>query len=157
MNKVLGKIPQELLHKIMGSTGVGIAISDPSKADNPLIYVNSKFLNQTGYDLEDCIGKNCRFLQGPDTDEKTVSKIRLGLESAVHTEVRILNYKKDGTPFWNELHISPIFDGNNNLIYFCGINKDITEQVLNEKVLKETIRKQEQEIKRLKRELEKIL
>lgn len=136
---------------------MGVTISDPGQADNPLIYVNSKFLTQTGYNLEDCIGKNCRFLQGPDTDEKTVSKIRLGLESSVHTEVRILNYKKDGTPFWSDLHISPIFDDDNHLVYFCGISKDVTERVLNEKVLKETIRKQELEIMRLRRELEKVL
>ena len=84
-----------------------MTISDPSLPDNPLIYANNGFEELTGYSAEEVIGRNCRFLQGPDTDEKSTEIIREAIRNERACTVQILNYKKDGTPFWNRLSITP--------------------------------------------------
>lgn len=115
----------------------GISLSDPSKPDNPLIYVNPSFVHMTGYSAEESLGKNCRFLQGPDTDPAAVDEIRDAIKEGRSCLVTLLNYRKDGTPFWNEFSISPIRDESGTITHFVGIQTDVTARVNAERALRE--------------------
>lgn len=97
-----------------------IVISDPSVKDCPMVYISSEFHQHTGYSQEESLGKNCRFLQGPETDPKDIEQISIALKRKKKITIDILNYKKDGKKFWNRLRIIPIFDDKGNLIYFAG-------------------------------------
>jgi PAS domain S-box-containing protein len=105
---------------------VGITISDPDQPDNPMVYVNDRFVEMTGYDREESIGINCRFLQGPDTDEASVAQLREAVEAAEPTSVELLNYRKDGTEFWNRVSIAPLRDGDGRVTEWVGFQEDIT-------------------------------
>ncbi len=115
----------------------GISISDAQKPDNPLIYVNPAFERMTGYTAEETIGKNCRFLQGPDTDSAALDAIRAAIREGSSCLVTLLNYRKDGTPFWNEFSISPVYDEQGTLTNFVGIQQDVTARVQAEIALHE--------------------
>ncbi|GGM62266.1 PAS domain S-box-containing protein [Halarchaeum rubridurum] len=107
---------------------MGIAISDPGRADNPLVYVNDRFEELTGYDETEIIGRNCRFLQGEGTDEAAVAKLRAGIEAEERVSVELLNYRKDGTPFWNRVDVAPLYDDAGDLTHFVGFQQDVTER-----------------------------
>jgi rsbT co-antagonist protein RsbR len=117
-----------LKDKAIASTSNGISIADATQPDNPLIYVNPAFEQITGYRADEVIGTNCRFLQGADTDAAMVEKIRAALHEARPCTVTLLNYRKDGTPFWNIFSLSPIYNEAQELTHFVGIQSDITEQ-----------------------------
>jgi len=102
--------------------------TDPHQADNPIVFANDAFLKLTGYGLDEVVGRNCRFLQGPDTDQDVVAKLRKVIDEQTFGYVEIINYKKDGTPFWNALHISPVYDDDGHLTHFFGSQWDITAQ-----------------------------
>lgn len=102
-----------------------VVISDPSRPDNPMIYVSEQFETQTGYPPEEALGRNCRFLQGPETDPKAVQAIRDALAAQTEITIDILNYRKDGTKFWNRLRIRPLFDDRGKLLYFAGAQNPI--------------------------------
>ena len=87
-----------------------IVISDPSQKDCPMVYISNEFSKHTGYSIEESLGKNCRFLQGPETDENDIKQIKLALKLKKRITIDILNYKKNGQKFWNRLRIIPIFD-----------------------------------------------
>ncbi len=106
----------------------GVSISDPSLPDNPLVFVNPAFTSLTGYGADDCLGANCRFLQGPDTDPATVTRIRDAIAAQESVRAEILNYRKDGRPFWNDVVITPVFDAGGELTAFVGIQNDITQR-----------------------------
>jgi PAS domain S-box-containing protein len=115
----------------------GITISDFTLADNPLVFINPAFERMTGYSLEEIVGKNCRYLQGEDKDqEDQLVIIRAAIKDKQPCLVTLRNYKKDGTMFWNELSMSPIFEEDGTLTHFIGIQKDITAKVLIEEQLK---------------------
>ncbi len=116
------------LARAVGAATEGIVISDPTQPNDPLIYVNDAFTKITGYSMEESLGRNCRFLQGPETDPEMVNEIRRGLAEQQHVQVTLLNYRKDGQTFWNELNISPIFADDGALLYFVGIQSDVTER-----------------------------
>ena len=97
-----------------------IVISDPSQKDCPMVYISNEFSKHTGYSIEESLGKNCRFLQGPETDENDIKQIKLALKLKKRITIDILNYKKNGQKFWNRLRIIPIFDKKKKLIYFAG-------------------------------------
>src|SRR5262249_39115209 len=103
----------------------GVTITDPNKADNPIVYANEGFTRLTGYAQAEALGKNCRFLQGKETSPQTISAIRTALREARPCFVEIQNYRKDGTPFWNALSIAPIFE-DGRLTHFVGVQTDIT-------------------------------
>ncbi|WP_256402879.1 PAS domain S-box protein [Halorubrum salinum] len=107
---------------------VGITLTDPSQEDNPMTYVNKRFSEVTGYEKEDSIGRNCRFLQGERTDPDQIETIRDAVNEVESTETTLLNYRKDGTKFWNQLSISPVKDENGELETFVGFQKDITDK-----------------------------
>ena len=108
----------------------GIVIADARKRDNPIIYCNAAFLEITGYSYDEVIGRNCRFLQGPDTDQDSVEQIRQAIRAGRDCQVVLQNYRKDGTAFWNELKISPVRDANGSLTHFISLLSDITERKL---------------------------
>lgn len=110
----------------INSAAIGVTISDATKPDHPLIFVNPAFTGMTGYAAEEVLNKNCRFLQGPDTDPEAVAKIRQAIAEERSIIVELLNYRKDGTPFWNELSINPIFDEQGNLTNFVGVQANVT-------------------------------
>lgn len=118
---------QELKNIVFDKTQLVFLITDPSKPDNPIIYANNGFRALTGYDEEEVLGRNCRFLQGEDTDPGTIEKLRTAIRKKEPLSVEILNYKKNGQKFWNLLHIDPIYVEADQQFYFAGIQKDITE------------------------------
>lgn len=111
------------------ATKVSFTITDPSKPDNPLVWVNPAFTATTGYEFDEAVGSNCRFLQGERTDRAVVAQIRESLELERPLTTTLLNYRKDGVPFWNELSISPIRDVDGNVSHFVGVQADVTARV----------------------------
>lgn len=119
----------ELAKYALGSANDGITIADILLPDQPLIYVNETFCKLTGYNKEDIIGKNCRYLQKDIQNQPGVAEVREAIKARKSCRVTLRNFKKDGTLFWNELNISPIIiDG--NIRYYVGIQKDVTEHVM---------------------------
>lgn len=108
-----------------GERTKSVVISDPFRSDTPIIYVSDEFETQTGYPPEEVLGRNCRFLQGPGTDPRAVQAIRDALDGETEITIDILNYRKDGTEFWNRLRIRPLFDEKGNLQYFAGAQNPI--------------------------------
>ncbi|MCD7035526.1 PAS domain-containing protein [Metabacillus sp. GX 13764] len=129
----------ELIRKTLNSTSIGVVITDPSLHDNPIVYVNQGFLNLTLYSREETQGENCRFLQGAETDPGAIEKIKTAVREKRYLEVEILNYRKDGTAFWNELIIEPIFIESEKKHYFVGFQKDITKQKVFQAELAESL------------------
>jgi PAS domain S-box-containing protein len=120
---------QALRERAVIATDITFTITDPRQPDNPLVWVNPSFTRVTGYEAEEVVGRNCRFLQGPATDPASIDAIRTALrEQRTHTTT-LLNYRKDGTAFWNQLSISPVFDGEGELVSFVGVQTDVTERV----------------------------
>ena len=111
------------------STDCGIILTDPQRDDNPIVFANVGFTKLTGYEVSEVIGRNCRFLQGTDTSQPQIKQIKEALELQNSVNVILRNYRKDGTLFWNELNISPVFDQNGELINFVGIQNDVTERM----------------------------
>ncbi len=120
-----------LKNKAIESTSCGLVISDIRQEDNPLIYVNAGFEKVTGYSKEEVIGKNCRFLQGEDTDQPSLELLRHAIKEQKECKVVLRNYRKDGTMFYNELVISPVKDDLDQVTHFIGVQTDVTERELN--------------------------
>lgn len=95
-------------------------LTDPRLPDNPIVYASCAFLELTGYSLEDVIGRNCRFLQGIHTDHKEVETIREAIDNGIDGSVCILNYKADGSPFWNHLFVAALRDKDNNIVNYVS-------------------------------------
>jgi PAS domain S-box-containing protein len=117
---------KQMFEQIVNLTKSGVTLSDASKKDNPLIYVNNAFVEMTGYEKSEVIGKNCRFLQKNDREQEARYILKKAIENKESCEVEFRNYKKDGTLFYNLLILSPIFDSSGILLYFVGIQNDIT-------------------------------
>ena len=128
---ILKQVAEEKLYlaRAVASTAESIVITDPNRFDNPIIYVNPAFTRITGYDPQDAIGRNCRFLQGADTDPQVVAQIRAAIAEQREIKITVLNYCKNGQPFWNELKIAPVLSEAKELLYFVGIAEDITDRV----------------------------
>ena len=116
-----------LLEKAANSSSEGITIGSMLEEGRPLIYINKGFEKLTGYTIEEVLGKNCRFLQGKDTEQPKVDILRKAIEAGEETTVELLNYKKDGTPFWNRLSITPLKNKAGVVTHYVGIQSDITE------------------------------
>ncbi|MET3695212.1 PAS domain-containing protein [Methylobacterium goesingense] len=108
------------------ATRMPIIITDPRQHDNPIIFANQAFQRLTGYAPEEIIGHNCRFLQGLDTDPRDVARIRAAVTERRGIELAILNYRKDGTTFWNQLLLAPVLDANGEVAYFFASQYDVT-------------------------------
>ncbi|MBW0115786.1 GAF domain-containing SpoIIE family protein phosphatase [Pseudonocardia abyssalis] len=111
------------------ATEMSFTITDPRRPDDPLIWVNPSFTRLTGYTYEDVVGRNCRLLQGPNTDRAEIERISRALSRREPFTSVLLNYRKDGSAYWNQVSISPVFDGAGELINFVGVQNDVTERV----------------------------
>ena len=108
----------ELKDRALASSAEGITIADAGLPDNPLIYANAGFEKLTGYSVAEVIGRNCRFLQGPGTNPEAVEELRTAIRNKRAVTVILLNYRKDGTPFWNRLAITPVRDAAGAVTHF---------------------------------------
>ena len=115
-----------LKERALESTAEGVVISECRDGKMPIIYVNRAFTAMTGYSPDEVLGRNCRFLQGPETDGATTQAIRDAISADLGCTVEILNYRKDGTVFWNRLSIMPVRDDEGQVTHFIGIQNDIT-------------------------------
>lgn len=126
--KDTGIIPH-VLTQILDTCVNGVTLSDPDLPDNPIVYANSVFERMTGYSRDEIIGHNCRFLQGTDREQPGLEAIRAALTKQGSVEVTLRNYRKDGALFHNRLSIQPLRDAAGNLIYYLGVQYDVTELV----------------------------
>jgi two-component system, sensor histidine kinase and response regulator len=125
-----------ILAAAVANTTAGVLISDPNQRDNPLIFVNRAFTHLTGYTDKEAIGRNSRFLEGVKTDPLAAAAIQQALSDVKPIRAEILNYRKDGTTFWNDLSITPVYDDRGLLVYWVGIQNDVSEQKLASLALK---------------------
>lgn len=128
---------QELLIKsqAMNEADIGICIADNQRTDTPLVYVNEGFERLTGYGANEAVGENCRFLQGEATDPESVATLRKHIEDGQPTSVTLVNYRKNGAPFWNHVQLTPITSGAGEVAHFVGFQADVTTQKRNEQLL----------------------
>lgn len=136
VRKDTGIIPQ-VLTAILDHCVNGVTLADPDLDDCPIIYANKAFENLSGYGQEEIIGRNCRFLQGKDTDQPELTKLRESLKKHEAVSVTLKNYRKDGTLFNNYLTVTPLLDSKGNLIYYLGVQYDITHKVDAEREISE--------------------
>jgi two-component system, NtrC family, sensor kinase len=125
-----------LYDRALAAISNGIAIADATLPDQPIVYCNPAFEKITGYDRSEVLGRNCRFLQGPDTDPEALQQIRRALQEHHDCKVILKNYRKDGNPFWNEFTISPVRDSSGCVTHFIGVQADITDRKQAEEALK---------------------
>jgi phosphoserine phosphatase RsbU/P len=118
----------ELKDRALAASAEGITIADARLPDNPLIYANAGFERLTGYSAVEVLGRNCRFLQGPGTDPETVHALRTAIQENREVTVQLLNYRKDGKPFWNRLSITPVQDRSGKVTHFIGVQSDVTAE-----------------------------
>jgi PAS domain S-box-containing protein len=102
-------------------------ITDPSLPDNPIIFASKGFLDLCGYQLEEVLGRNCRFLQGPNTDPKQVEALRNGITNGVDTSVCLLNYRADGSQFYNQIFVAALRNAENKIINYVGVQVEIKQ------------------------------
>lgn len=128
--ETLTVLDSEVIWQAVMQSRDAIAIADASVADHPLILVNPAFEKLTGYPCGEVRGRNCRFLQGADRQQRNINLVRHALQKGEYSTVTLRNYRKDGTMFWNELSISPIFGQDRRLTHFIGIQKDVSARVI---------------------------
>ena len=136
MSYIRSMSPDEMIQH----SPIAAVVSDPKLPDNPIIACNQAFEELTGYGREDIIGRNCRFLRGPDTEGWLTDVLRDAIRARQPAIVEIRNYKKDGSPFRNAVMIAPIFDGEGNLDYFLGSQVEVPDQGASPKPQEETLR-----------------
>ena len=124
----------ELKERAMDEANVGIQITDPNREDNPLIYVNRGFVEQTGYSREEALGRNCRFLQDGDGDQPALDELRDAMAAGEPATVQLRNYRKNGEVYWNRLSITPVYD-DGDLVNYIGIQRDVTDEVRRKRTL----------------------
>lgn len=122
-------LPASLMLRAAETSSFGLTLADVRKPDMPLVYANRAFRAMTGYEAAEVLGRNCRFLQGPETDPDSVAKIRQTLKGESSSTILLLNYRKDGSRFWNRFQMSPVRDESDRLVAYLGMQVDITEDV----------------------------
>ena len=142
LQKDSGIIPS-VLTQILDTCVNGVTLSDPDLEDSPIVYANKAFEDMTGYAQEEIVGRNCRFLQGADRDQPDLDSLRAAIKNKEPIEVVLRNYRKNGEMFHNKLVVKPLLDNNGEIVYFLGVQYDITKQV-----------RAEDEINRLSTQLE---
>lgn len=147
--------PREL-QRAVEAAPIGVSVTDPDLSDNPLVYVNDTWGEFTGYDTEEMLGRNPRLLQGLGTDSETKARLAEAIKNEEPTTVELRNYRKDGTPFWNELTIAPIFDENDELTHYVGFQIDVTDRREAIELAEERAEKLSQHRQTLRRLLDRI-
>lgn len=120
----------ELLKEAVLASSEGITITDMTREDQPLVFVNRAFETMTGYSGLDVLGKNCRFLQGQDTDKAAVVEISQAIAKGAKCEVTLRNYRKTGELFWNRLNLSPVTNSSGQVTHYVGIQRDVSREIL---------------------------
>lgn len=128
----------ELNRRIFRSVTTGISVANAAVPDMPLVYVNPAFEAMTGYTREEVLGKNCRFLEGSERDQEGLQQVREALRGHHETVVVLRNFRKDGTPFWNQLSLSPVLNPAGDLTHYVGIQTDVTTRIEFEAALRES-------------------
>lgn len=123
-----GLIPS-ILSSILDECVNGVTLADPDIEDMPIVYANKAFERLTGYTQQDIVGHNCRFLQGPDREQEERYILADAIKNRQSCEVTLRNYRKDGELFFNRLKISPLFNRKGEIIYYMGLQYDVTYQV----------------------------
>ena len=122
-------INAHLLQMVINASHDGIVIAEKEGEDNILIYVNPAFERMTGYSSDEILYQDCRFLQAGDRDQPALALIRDALNLRRSCREVLRNYRKDGTPFWNELSLSTVLNENDQQTYIVGVQKDVSAQV----------------------------
>lgn len=130
------------------ATRMPMVVTDPAQPDNPIVFCNVAFQTLTGYAREEIVGRNCRFLQGPDTDMTTVAKVRTAINDGTDIGVDLLNYRKDGTTFWNALYMSPVRDQDGIIRFFFASQLDVTDRVEAQQIINQQKELVEREVER---------
>jgi len=123
-----GLIPY-VLTQILDACVNGVTLSDPDLPDNPIVYANQAFEAMSGYSQDEIVGRNCRFLQGADRNQEALDTIRAALQKHDSCVVTLRNYRKNGELFFNRLSIRPLVDREGQVIYYLGVQYDVTDQV----------------------------
>ena len=150
---------RELLKRSVEAANNSIVLTDPNQPDNPIIYVNQGFKELTGYSESEILGHNCRFLQrspggGRDEEQPAVRTLSRAVENGENCRVVLRNYRKDGEMFWNELYITPVYDEDERLVNFIGVQNDITERVRLNETMERRVQERTRELEQKTRELE---
>ena len=111
------------------ATRMPMVVTDPRLPDNPIVFCNEAFQMLSGYDRDEIVGRNCRFLQGPETDRASVTRVREAIAAGKDVEADLLNYRKDGSTFWNALYLSPVRDHEGEIVYFFASQLDVSDRV----------------------------
>ncbi|WP_311172654.1 PAS domain-containing protein [Halobellus ordinarius] len=127
------QLPSGLSARTMDASPIGITIDDATLNDEQVVYVNDGFCELTGYEREEILGRNCRVLQGDETDEGIIADIRRAIDAEEPITTEIRNYRKDGSMFWNRLTITPIEDETGTVTHFLGFQEDVSERKLYER------------------------
>ena len=142
-------INAKMLQLVIEASNDGIVVAEQEGDDNILIYANPAFQRLTGYEVDDILYQDCRFLQADDRDQPGLAAIREAVRSNTPCRQIIRNYRKDGSAFWNELSITPVFNDGDQLTYYIGIQKDVTPEV----EAKQRVRELEAEVQQLREQL----
>ncbi|MFI8740659.1 PAS domain-containing protein [Stutzerimonas zhaodongensis] len=142
-------INAKLLQLVIEASNDGIVVAEQEGDDNILIYANPAFQRLTGYEVDDILYQDCRFLQAGDRDQPGLAAIREAVRNNTPCRQIIRNYRKDGSAFWNELSITPVFNEGDQLTYYIGIQKDVTPEV----EAKQRVRELEAEVQQLREQL----
>ncbi len=127
--QALATSQMNLVERAINASNSSIVITDPNLPDNPIIYASPGFERQTGYASEEALGRNCRFLQNDDREQAALVELRAAIREVRSTSVVLRNYRKDGTLFYNELNLSPVFDPTGHLTNFIGIQTDVSARI----------------------------
>jgi PAS domain S-box-containing protein len=125
-----GPISLAILRQAVDVSNEGIVIAEQEGDDTILIYVNRAFEELTGFTADEILYQDCRFLQGSDRDQVARAELRAGIEQKKPVRVTLRNYRKDGSLFYNQLCVSPFYNIDDNLTYFIGVQRDITDLIL---------------------------
>jgi PAS domain S-box-containing protein len=133
----LDSLPVASVLRALTATTSGISIADMTRPDQPLVFVNPAFEALAGFPAAELLGRNCRLLQGPDTDRRAVSRIRAGLRAGIEVRELLLNVRgPDREPWWNEVHLSPVHDEDGRVVQYVGVQNDVTARVEAERALR---------------------
>lgn len=145
-------INAKLLQLVIDASIDGIVVAEQEGDDNILIYANPAFERLTGYKVDDILYQDCRFLQGDDRQQPGLEMLRAAMRAQRPCRQIIRNYRKDGSPFWNELSITPAFNEADQLTYFIGVQKDVSVQV----DAQQRVQELEAEVAELKRQIAEL-
>ncbi|WP_462381225.1 histidine kinase famiy protein [Pseudomonas sp. Marseille-QA0892] len=124
----LSGVGKNIFFAAVETTRMPMIVTDPSQPDNPIIFANPAFTELTGYTLDELLGQNCRLLQGPETDPDAVAQVREAVEKQYEIQIELLNYRKDGSTFWNGLFVSPVYNDAGELIYYFASQLDVSRR-----------------------------